>query len=731
VEIHKNFLEKNVFLPASAGSGKTTQIVRFYLFAVLEQGIDPRKILAISYTNKSSYELKERIIKETIKATENKISSKQQKELLYKIYDAQISTIHSFALNILKKYPIEFKINPNIKIIEGNFEDRSKKLGEFIQRELLRILKKPINQQEKEIQKNIKNTLNYISWNELCKYVKQTIDDPYLLYYEQEINEAENENIFSETIFGDIITISKYIYANWEEKAKQIGEIGYDDIENIFLRGIKENPELHQKISSLYEKVFVDEYQDISPIEYEILFELWKKEKKLFLVGDVKQSIYSFRKADYRIFIATQESFKETNEIVFEEKRENYRSSKKIIKEVNNIFKIIFNDSNYSYQESIPKAKFSEEVEKEAGVYYIKLLYSSISEREEKIAEFIAHKIRTIPSNQKTIAILSHKSNSFKAISYYLKEKHNIPAESKDNSYWDFLSIREIILFLKSIIYPDDFYLFGILISPFVGLTINEAIYVKENQNLQELFSSAPRNVSMLPKEKLRRLSHTISIYKDITKIYDLTPTYKVIEYITKKSPIQSYLREHQEEWEAYEHFIEEIYQESKGGYLPIWKIENIAKINTFSREIEKEAVGLYTIHSAKGLEFDIVFLIDVELGRKQTKNNLAYMIPKPNNHNGKLSFELIYIYEKLWKDEIKDLKLYQKYAKKGKEILKRENVSEIKRLLYVAYTRPKEKLYVITTEPINNLTKRSQDETKFQTILEKAKKIKWKEEVF
>ena len=57
--------------------------------------------------------------------------------------------------------------------------------------------------------------------------------------------------------------------------------------------------------------------------------------------------------------------------------------------------------------------------------------------------------------------------------------------------------------------------------------------------------------------------------------------------------------------------------------------------------------------------------------------------------------------------------------------------MSEIKRLLYVAYTRPKEKLYVITTEPINNLTKRLQDETKFQTILEKAKKIKWKEEVF
>ena len=724
MEQFRDILSNNTILPASAGSGKTSYLVDFYIYLILEEKIVPKRLLAISYTNKSAYELKERIIEKILDGMRGKFTNEEQKDILHKIYDAQISTIHSFALSIIKKYPIEFGINPRIKIIEGYFENRNVVIEELIKKTLLQILKYSNTAKEKELQLNLKNVLEYIDWSNVCNYLKNIIDDPYLMYYEEMISDIK-EDLKEETLFVQMLLLAKFIYEKWEEKFLYTGEIGYDDIENIFLSQIKRNKSLQEEISSLYDKVIVDEYQDISPIEYDILFRLWGSEGKLFVVGDVKQSIYSFRKADYRIFLATYKNF--TN--VLSERVENYRSSIKIISEVNDIFSRVFNqkdinsDTSIKYTESKAKLILSEEKEKKSGVFYIKLLYKQNERREKKIAEYIKgeiDKLTFLYKEDKSIAILSHKSNSFGDIANYLREI-GVSSDSKENSYWDFLSIREIVLFLKALIYPDDYYLFALLMGPMVGLSLNETIYIKENFGLETIFVSDVdiKNVDIRKKKSLQAV---ISVYKDISQIYEFVPTYKVIEYIMQETALQSYIIEKKGEWEAYEYFLEEIYKESDAGFLPIWKVEKIARGNNFYREIEKRTIGLYTIHSAKGLEFDIVFLIDVELGRKAGRNNLAYVNFSQNNIK-----KLLYISDKLWKPEKNNTNLFKKYVKNGKQMLNNENINEIKRLLYVAYTRAKERLYIITTKQLDTNEQR-QDNTKFQTILQKAKKIKWQE---
>ncbi len=267
---------------AGAGSGKT-KVLTNRIVNLIENGINPYNILAITFTNKAAGEMKERVVNLIGKDAHN----------------IQISTFHSLGLKIIKE---------NCEIL-----GLTKKLIVLDSEDVLTIIKKIMKEMNLSLQyynaKNIRNKIGSAK-NELISLEKFS-----KLEYDKSIVE---------------------VYKKYEYKIHHNDSVDFDDLLTLPIKLFRENNDILDKYQKKYQYILIDEYQDTNEAQYVLSKLLSDKHKNIFVVGDNDQAIYAFRGANYKNILNFEKDYPDCKTILLEE---NYRSTKKILGAANSVIK--------------------------------------------------------------------------------------------------------------------------------------------------------------------------------------------------------------------------------------------------------------------------------------------------------------------------------------------------------------------------------------------------------
>lgn len=276
---------KYIRVIAGAGSGKTRVLVTRIMYLVKEQGVNPKNILAITFTNKAAKEMKERILKD-----------------LHDESTMTISTIHSLCVRILRQEINAFHYPSNFTIIDHADQ--------------ISILKDAYREYSLEIgQVSHASMLDYISNNKMA-----------------DVSVSEAYQFAS----SDIEKKKVEVYQYYLERLKKNYALDFDDLILVTIRLFRHYPEILAKWNRRYQYIHVDEFQDIDEQQYSLIKLLAGKDNSIYVVGDPDQTIYSWRGADVNIIMGFEKEFDGVETIIL---NQNYRSTHTILNGSNSLIK--------------------------------------------------------------------------------------------------------------------------------------------------------------------------------------------------------------------------------------------------------------------------------------------------------------------------------------------------------------------------------------------------------
>lgn len=512
-----------------------------------------------------------------------------------------------------------------------------------------------------------------------------------------------------------------------------------------------------------YKEIMLDEYQDINTAQ-ELITSLISNGHNLFMVGDIKQSIYRFRMADHSIFLNKYNTFTKkidtNNRLLVLNK--NFRSDHYLLSSINYIFRQIMNpevlELNYGDDEALYAGRLQNPYDtnyigkKEDGAVSIELIKTKEMEetispkdlskvsKEELEARFIAEKIKYIIDNNltvtssdgtyrkatyKDIAILMRSTSSSSSLFLKIFREYNIPAISQtSDSFLDSIEVKVLWSLLQIIDNPyRDLPLVSVLRSFFVGLDeidFAKIALAKKDLNKQTWWDTLPLLSEYLSDESFKKVQNFIAQYNK-WKTYSLSNSVsKLLQLILEDTDYLSYISGLNEGTFRKAH-IESFYKQAidfdqknlNGLYRFLFLIEKLVeekqKLEGTSPESETNAVQIMTIHKSKGLEFPIVFLASCHKEFNQMDYRASYITHKTMGLG-------LHYYSSEYLAHWPTL-----YWLSIKIDAMRANKAEEARLLYVAMTRAKDKLFITgvvydvleelenwTTPLTNNLSKKS-----------------------
>lgn len=530
----------------------------------------------------------------------------------------------------------------------------------------------------------------------------------------------------AKTLKNIVIAIDR----KFKKLKKERGLLDFSDLEHGLLGLISDkshNPTpLALELKSRYREILLDEYQDTNNIQEEIFRLISRDSKNIFMVGDLKQSIYKFRNAVPELFAGKRKAYlKNCNLGRLISLNKNFRSRTEVIDTANFMFSSLMSetlgDIDYNKEEFLVKgASYPDALDNSYETEYYVVPDEdddsglTLAEKEAKIiADRINSAVGTIkvydtntekmrPAEYRDIVILLRGRGNSEIIETVLEE-HGIPVYSDSGK--DYLSSPEvgvIISFLNIIDNPyQDIPLIAVLRSGLFGFTADELAEIRLKkqgcwfydavlETASSGFSKAKEFIDEL--EELRLLSKTSSIYRLILTIYERYNAIALVSSMSFPAQRRANLRLLAQRAMDYEH-------SNKGnlfGFMNYLDRISEDKKDLSSAKVTSEAenvVRIMTIHKSKGLEFPIVFLSDTcrKFNTKDTSKNI--------NFHAEAGISLAAI------DTDSRIKYPSLSASIFAAIQKREILSEEMRLLYVALTRAKEKL--IITSPIGRYAKR------------------------
>ena len=532
---------------AGAGSGKTRTIT-YRIANMLDKGIPQSAILALTFTNKAAREMADRV-----------------KELVgRKLPMLTVSTFHAFGVRVLRESISHLGYKENFSIY-----DQADKMALI-----------------KETARSLKI-------------------DP------AELNLYDLANLFSDIKTGRArwdADSSQYspIYDEYNELLKLYNAVDFDDLIVLPIKLFKEKPEVLEKYRKRYRYIMVDEFQDTSKIQYDLVYLLAQKSRNICVVGDDDQSIYSWRGANYENIVQFEKDFPEVKEIKLEQ---NYRSTGTILDAANSI---ISHNTKRKKKNLWSKSGEGNPIE------------LSYPDNEIKEAQFIAETITLLRMQDDLsygdFGILVRTNSLTTAIEDALL-MNGIPyAVSGGQSFFQRKEIKDIIAYLRVITNPDDdISLLRIINTPRRG------IGKKALEQITELGKNEKCSVfaAMQKLDKYEDFVNMITAYKG--------------KFLSGKN-LAATLNDLVDDIHYWDHLITEYQKnekEAKWKYKNIltfislldrWEQENeeeesiysyLNKITLITRDDDQDTeggkVGLMTIHAAKGLEFKVVFLAGCE----------------------------------------------------------------------------------------------------------------------
>ncbi len=541
--------EGPVLVLAGAGSGKTKVLTTRIAYLIKEKKVRPTSILAITFTNKAALEMKERVV--------NLLGEDG--------YRIQISTFHSFGLLILKQNYEKLGFLKNFTIADS--EDS------------LTIIKKIIKE----------------------KNLDPKLFSPRLI--RNKISGAKNELLspdeydkYANTDFEKIVVD---IYKKYQKRLKANNSVDFDDLLTLPITLFNEYPEVLKRYQEQYKYLLVDEYQDTNEAQYILTKYISAKYKNICVVGDNDQSIYSFRGANYRNILNFEKDYQDCKTIMLEE---NYRSTKNILNVANEVIK----------NNTLRKDK-KLWTNNDTGV---KIKYVR-TENEEDEAIQVFKEIKELINKgvpKKEIVVL-YRTNVQSRVFEEEALKENIPYKVIGSFYfYKRKEIKDLIAYLKLIYnFKDDNSLTRIINVPKrkIGIKSIEQLTNKASSTNSSMYENLSGTKELefkkiiddlIEESKKCTLTNLVDLVLDKTGLKQELENEKTIEADTKL--------EHLEEFKSItKHFEENNGIISLGDFL-----ENISLVADIEEHKENDdVITLMTIHSAKGLEFDYVFLVGLE----------------------------------------------------------------------------------------------------------------------
>ncbi|WP_100371677.1 DNA helicase PcrA [Bacillus sp. FJAT-45037] len=560
--------EGPLLLMAGAGSGKTRVLTHRIAYLLREKAIAPWNVLAITFTNKASREMKERVAKLVGPVAE----------------DIWISTFHSMCVRILRRDIDRIGYNRNFTILDSTD-----------QLSVIKQLLKNKNIDPKKFEP--RSLLGTISgWK----------------------NELKKPGECMGQATGPYDQTAAEIYVDYQKQLKKNHALDFDDLIMKTIELFKLVPEVLEFYQRKFQYILVDEYQDTNKAQYMLVRMLSDKYENICVVGDSDQSIYRWRGADIANILSFEEDYPKATVILLEQ---NYRSTKTILDAAN---KVIENNMNRK-----PKNLWTEN---DAGP---KIGYFG-ADTEHSEAQFVVEKIReAIRSGEQTYsdtAILYRTNAQSRVIEeFFVKSniEYNIVGGTK---FYDRKEIKDVLAYLRLISNPDDdISLQRIVNVPKRGIgatTVDKIGAYAVNQGVS-LFSALQEieqiGVTARAVGKLVEFRDQLAHWIQMQEYLSVT---ELVEELLDRTGYRDMLRndqsiEAQSRLENIDEFITvtnefEKSNDDKSLVSFLTDLALVADIDKLEDEDDgkpKDAVTLMTLHSAKGLEFPLVFLIGMEEG--------------------------------------------------------------------------------------------------------------------
>lgn len=545
---------KHLRIIAGAGSGKTRVLTMRIAYLIEQKHINPKNVLAITFTNKAANEMKNRI-----------------SEMLGEAGDgAFISTIHSLCVRILKEEIGVFGYPKNFTIVDGDD-----------QKTILKEAYKEFNIDKKDL--SYGSALDYIA---NCKYEE--------LSYEKAMDQA-----YGEKKLVDKANVYKY----YDERLKSLYALDFDDLILFTVRLFKLHKDILKKWSSKFIYIHVDEFQDIDKTQYELIKLLSSTHDNVYVVGDPDQTIYTWRGADVNIIVNFDKDFKNTKTIIL---NQNYRSTNNILEGANSLIK--YNKSR------VPKDLFSENGDGDKIVH--KTLPDETSEAYYVVSCIQSLLKQGYEYND--IAILYRSNYLSREVEKVFIENRIPYVIYGGMRFYERMEVKDILSYLRLIVTGDDLAFQRVINQPKRGIgqksidtifslakennismyeVVKQGLFAKNQSVLESFVDMVERWKSSLDGKPLEEV---------LTDVFEQSGYRSMLEKENETERIENV-----------KSLIDDIkdYQETYPGSTLADYLSMISLYTDKANTDGSASVSLMTIHASKGLEFKVVFVVGLSEG--------------------------------------------------------------------------------------------------------------------
>ncbi len=579
---------------AGAGSGKT-RVLTYKIAWLLEQGMKPWNILALTFTNKAAREMKERI---------GRLVGQERASRLY------MGTFHSIFSHILRVEAEHLGYNGNFTIYD-----------ETDSRSLLKAVIKEMGLDEKAYKPATVHNRISMAKNHL------------IMAHEY----GQRRELVERDINTKMPAISQ-IFLNYQNRCKQSNAMDFDDLLTLTYTLFNEHEDIRRKYAERFQFVLVDEYQDTNSVQQRIVLQLTKDHQHVCVVGDDAQSIYGFRGANIDNILDFQQMFQGTKLFKLEQ---NYRSTQRIVQAANSLIK--------KNERQIPKDVYSRNDEGERVI-----LKEAYSDREE--ASIVCNEIKRLMRKENTdyndFAILYRTNAQSRAFEDEMLKQGISYRVYGGLSFYQRKEIKDIIAYFRMVVNPNDEEAFKRIVNyptRGIGATTVTKITACANACGVSLWTvvSNPALFSLdVNKGTLTKLDAFRSLIEGFIKRFEADDAYQLGHDIITDSGISKDLygdnspeavarQENLEEFLAgLQDFVESRKEEGRLDEITLrdylQEVSLLTDLDSDGNEEERRKVTLMTVHSAKGLEFPTVFVVGLE----------ENIFPSPLSTNSKRELE-------------------------------------------------------------------------------------------
>ena len=537
-----------VLVMAGAGSGKT-KVLTTRIAYLIEEGIPSYNILAITFTNKAAAEMRNRV--------SNLIGD----------VSSFIGTFHSLGVRIIRENHDILGLPNNFTIIDSDDTNT-----------IIKKLLKEMNLDSKQYSPSyVRNRISFIK--------------------NQMLTDGELDRLFNTPMDKVVVEV----YHRYNNKLKTSASVDFDDLLLLPVNLFKERKDILEYYQDKYRYILIDEYQDTNPVQYKLSVMLSNKYKNIFVVGDMNQSIYAFRQADFRNISNFEKDFKGAKVIKLEH---NYRSTNNILSAANEVIK--------HNTERKDLKLFSDNGD---GV---KIKYMRAYDEKHEIALVIDEIKHLLSEGYKNedIAILYRTNAQSRAIEDVFLAK-GIPYKVFGSYYfYNRKEIKDLISYLRLIYNPhDEISLRRVINTPKRGIGEIAIAAIEERAKQQ--------NISLFEALETRKELEFKEIIEDLIKRSESLSLTELIDEVLERSGMKKELESSKalEDEIRLENLMEvksitASFEERTGSANLGDFLEEVSLIADISNHTEDgDVVTLMTLHSAKGLEFPVVFLVGMEEG--------------------------------------------------------------------------------------------------------------------